>query len=176
VIFTETPLRGAFVIEPERREDLRGFFARTWCRQEAEAHGLDPRVVQCSISSNKRKGTLRGLHYQRPPFAEAKLVHCTRGVMFDVILDLRTASPTYKRYFGLTLSAENHTMLYIPEGFAHGFQTLADDTEVLYQMSQVYAPDSAAGIRWNDPAFDIPWPEEVRTLSDRDRTYPDFTG
>jgi dTDP-4-dehydrorhamnose 3,5-epimerase len=176
VIFTESPLRGAFVIEPEPREDERGFFARTWCQQEAEAHGLDPRVVQCNISYNKIRGTLRGLHYQRPPFAEAKLVRCTRGAIFDVILDLRAGSPSYKRHFAVTLSAENRAMLYVPEGFAHGFQTLLDDTEVFYQMSQYYAPDSAVGIRWNDPAFDILWPEDVRTLSDRDRSYPDYAG
>ncbi len=176
MIFMETDLKGAFLIEPERRVDARGFFARTWAVEEAVAHGLNPRVVHCNISFNAKKGTLRGLHYQRPPFAEAKLVRCTRGAIFDVILDLRRDSPTFTRHVAIVLTAENHRMLYVPEGFAHGFQTLADATEVFYQMSQVYAPEYAAGVRWDDPRFAIPWPEDERTIAERDRAYPDFTG
>lgn len=174
MIFTETALKGAFLIEPERRADARGFFARTWCTQEAAAAGLNPHVVQCSISFNKRKGTLRGMHYQRPPYGEVKLVRCTMGAIHDVIIDLRPGSPSFKRHTAAVLTAENRKMLYIPEGFAHGFQTLADDSEVFYQMSQVYMPEHAAGVRWNDPAFGIQWPQDDRIIIERDRTYPDF--
>jgi len=176
MIFTETELKGAFVIEPERREDPRGFFARTWCEKEAVAHGINPQIVQCNISFNRGKGTLRGMHYQKPPFAEAKLVRCTMGAIHDVILDLRPDSPTFKRHITIVLTAENRTMLYIPDGFAHGFQTLTDNTEVFYQMSQVYSPDAAAGVRWNDPAFRIDWPPDERIINERDQTYPDFKG
>jgi dTDP-4-dehydrorhamnose 3,5-epimerase len=176
VIFTETALAGAFVLEPERREDARGFFARTWCAQEAEAHGLDPRVVQCSISFNKRKGTLRGMHYQAAPHQEAKLVRCTAGAIYDVIIDLRPGSPTFMRHLAVVLSAENRRALYIPAEFAHGFQTLADDTEVFYQMSEFYAPAHGRGVRWNDPAFGIAWPPDDRIITERDQTYPDFVG
>jgi dTDP-4-dehydrorhamnose 3,5-epimerase len=174
VIFLETPLAGAFLIEPERHEDSRGFFARTWCQREAEAHGVNPRVVQCSISFNARRGTLRGLHYQAAPREEAKLVRCTRGSIHDVIVDLRPASPTRCRHFAATLTSESRRMLYVPEGFAHGFQTLEDDTEVFYQMSEFYAPDCARGVRWNDPAFSIEWPVPEPIMLDRDRAYPDF--
>lgn len=176
MIFTETPLAGTYLIEPEPLADLRGFFARTWCQREFEAHGVNPRLVQCSISFNWRKGTLRGMHYQEAPHAEAKLVRCTRGALYDVALDLRPASPTYRQHFAVVLSAENHRMLYIPEGCAHGFQTLEHDTEVFYQMSEYYAPDAARGVRWNDPAFAIPWPEDGRTIAERDSAYPDFRG
>jgi len=175
MLFTETDLKGAFLIEPERREDSRGFFARTWCEKEAVAHGINPRVVQCDISFNRRKGTLRGMHYQKPPFEEAKLVRCTMGAIHDVIIDLRRDSPTFKHHLALVLTAESRRMLYIPEGFAHGFQTLEDSTEVFYQMSQFYAPDCAAGVRWNDPAFGIEWPDDTRIINERDQTYPDFT-
>jgi dTDP-4-dehydrorhamnose 3,5-epimerase len=176
MIFKETSLKGAFIIEPERREDSRGFFARTWCEKEAVVHGVNPKVVQCNISYNHRKGTLRGMHYQKAPFEEAKLVRCTMGAIHDVIIDLRPDSPTFTRHFAVILTAENRMMLYIPEGFAHGFQTLTDNAEVFYQMSQFYSPDCAAGVRWNDPAFAIAWPTAKRIINDRDRNYPDFTG
>jgi len=174
LIFTETKLAGAFVIEPERRADKRGFFARTYCRQEFEEHGLNPDVVQCNVSFNKRKGTLRGMHYQAAPFAEVKLVRCTSGSIYDVIIDLRPASATFKQYFAAELSAENRRMLYIPEDFAHGFQTLQDDTEVFYQMAQGYSAEHARGVRWNDPAFGIEWPKDERIIIQRDQNYPDF--
>ena len=174
MIFTETKLAGAFVIELERHTDERGFFARTFCWQEFEAHGLKAEVAQCNVSFNKRKGTLRGMHYQAPPFAEAKLVRCTAGSIYDVIIDLRPASATFKRHFAVELSAENHRMLYIPESFAHGFQTLEDDTEVFYQMAQRYSAEHARGVRWNDPAFGIEWPKGERIIIERDRNYPDF--
>jgi len=174
LIFTETKLAGAFVIEPERRADKRGFFARTYCRQEFEEHGLNPDVVQCNVSFNKRKGTLRGMHYQAAPFAEVKLVRCTSGSIYDVIIDLRPASTTFKQYFAAELSAENRRMLYIPEDFAHGFQTLQDDTEVFYQMAQGYSAEHARGVRWNDPAFGIEWPKDERIIIQRDQNYPDF--
>ena len=174
MIFTETRLAGAFVIEMERRSDERGFFARTFCRQEFEAHGLKPEVVQCNVSFNKRKGTLRGMHYQAAPFAEAKLVRCTSGSIYDVIIDLRPSSATFKKHFAVELSAENGRMLYIPEDFAHGFQTLQDDTEVFYQMAQRYSAEHARGLRWNDPTFGIAWPKGERIIIERDRNYPDF--
>jgi dTDP-4-dehydrorhamnose 3,5-epimerase len=174
VIFTETLLPGAFVIEPELLEDTRGFFARTWCEREFEARGLETRIAQCSTCFNKRKGSLRGMHYQMPPFAETKIVRCTRGSMFDVIVDLRLGSPTFTRHFWVVLTSENRKMLYVPAGFAHGFQTLEDDTEVFYQISEVYSSEHERGVRWNDPAFGIRWPEDDRTIVDRDRTYPDF--
>jgi len=174
LIFAETKLAGAFVIEPERRADERGFFARTFCRQEFEEHGLNPEVVQCNVSFNKHKGTLRGMHYQAAPFAEAKLVRCTSGSIYDVIIDLRPASATFKEYFAVELSGKNRRMLYIPEDFAHGFQTLQADTEVFYQMAQGYSTEHARGVRWNDPAFGIEWPKDERIIIERDRNYPDF--
>ena len=174
MIFKETPLAGAYVIDIERLEDERGFFARTWCQREYEEHGLDPRLVQCSISYNERQGTLRGMHYQLPPFAEAKVVRCTRGAIYDVIIDLRHESPTYKQHFGITLTPENRSMLYVPEGFAHGLLTLADETEVLYLISEFFVPESARGVRWNDPAFAIQWPAPVQVISERDVAHPDF--
>lgn len=176
MIFSPTALPGAFVIEPERREDERGFFARTWCAREFEAHTLVTRLAQCSVSYNKRKGTLRGMHYQAAPHQETKLIRCTAGAIHDVIIDLRPASPTFKRHFGVTLSAENRRMLYVPVGFAHGFQTLLDDTEVFYQISEYYSAEHSRGVRWNDPAFGIAWPDDDRTISGRDREYPDFSG
>lgn len=175
--FTETPLPGAYLIDIERREDERGFFARAWSHDEFEARGINPRIGQCNISFNVRRGTLRGMHYQVPPYAEAKLVRCTMGAIFDVIIDLRPGSPTYKRHFSVVLSSENRRMLYVPEGFAHGFQTLEDATEVFYQMSKVYASEAARGVRWNDPAFGISWPPVAeRTVSERDQQFPDFEG
>jgi len=174
LIFTETILKGAWVIEPERREDDRGFFARTFCEKEFAEHGLETRVAQCNISFNRRKGTLRGMHYQAAPFEEAKLVRCTMGAIFDAIIDLRPASPTFKKSFSLELTASNRRMLYIPRDFAHGFQTLVDDTEVFYQMAQVYSAEHARGVRWNDPAFGIHWPADERIIHERDKNYPDF--
>ncbi|SRR5581483_1032588 len=174
MIFTSTPLSGAFLIDLERFEDERGFFARSWCQKEFEAHGLDPRLAQCNISYNRHKGTLRGMHFQMAPWAEAKLIRCTRGALYDVIIDIRPDSPTFKQHFAAVLDAGNRRMLYAPAGFAHGFLTLEDDTEVFYQMSQFYAPDHGGGFRWNDPAFGISWPEPVCVISERDRTYPDF--
>ena len=174
MIFTETKLPGAYVIEVERREDQRGFFGRTFCREEFEAHGLNSQVVQCNTSFNKRKGTLRGMHFQAVPFAEAKLVRCTSGSIYDVIIDLRPASRTFKQHFAVELSAANQRMLYIPENMAHGFQTLEDDTEVFYQMSQMFSAEHARGVRWNDPAFGIEWPADERIITERDRNYPDF--
>jgi dTDP-4-dehydrorhamnose 3,5-epimerase len=173
---SEAPLKGAFVIDPERLADARGFFARTWCQREAEVYGLNPRLVQCSISFNAQQGTLRGLHYQTSPHEEAKLIRCTMGSIYDVIVDLRRDSPTFRGHFGTVLSAKNRRMLYVPEGFAHGFQTLEDDTEVFYQMSEFYAPDSARGVRWDDPAFGIAWPPADRIINERDHTYPNFAG
>lgn len=175
MIFTETKLKGAFIIEPERLEDARGFFARSWCAREFEAHGLNPRLAQCSISFSKQKGTLRGMHYQTVPHEEAKLVRCTSGSIYDAIIDLRPESPTFKQYFGLTLTADNHKMLYVPESFSHGFLTLEDNSEVFYQMSEFYSAEHARGVRWNDKAFGIEWPLAPSTMSDRDRSCPDFT-
>ena len=174
MIFLPTALAGAFVLDPERFADERGFFARTWCAREAEEHGLDPRMVQCSTSYNKTKGTLRGMHFQAPPHAEAKLVRCTRGAMYDVIIDLRPSSSTFTRHVAVMLSAENGRAIYVPEGFAHGFQTLEAETEVLYQMSAFYVPSHSRGVRWDDPAFGIAWPPAERIISERDRSYPDF--
>lgn len=174
IVFSETNLKGAFLIDLEKREDDRGFFARTFCEREFDSHGLNSRFVQCNISFNKLKGTLRGMHYQAAPYEEAKLIRCTSGSVFDAIIDLRPGSATFKRHFGAVLSADNRRMLYIPEGFAHGFQTLQNDTEVFYQMSQFYSPEHARGVRWNDPAFGIGWPAGERIIIERDRTYPDF--
>lgn len=174
MIFTETPLRGAFIITPELLADERGFFARTWCEREFCAHGLNPRLTQCNISFNRKRGTLRGMHYQAKPYEEAKLVRCTMGAIYDVIIDLRPQSPTFRQHIAVVLTAHNRTMLYVPEGFAHGFQTLEDDTEVFYQMSQSYAPAYARGVRWNDPMFGIPWPMAECIISERDRHFPDF--
>jgi dTDP-4-dehydrorhamnose 3,5-epimerase len=176
LLFTETKLKGAFVLELERREDNRGFFARTFCQKEFAAHGLNPQLVQCNIAYNKKKGTLRGMHFQNPPFQEAKLVRCTRGAIYDVILDLRAGSPTYKQWVSAELSEENHKMLYVPEGFAHGYQTLSEVTEIIYQVSQFYAPDAASGVSHADSAFGIAWPLEVTAISDLDKKWPAFKG
>lgn len=173
--FTETKLKGAFIIELEQREDERGFFARTFCQREYEAHGLNPHVAQCSMSFNKQKGTLRGIHYQAPPHAEAKTVCCVRGAIYDVMVDLRRESPTFKQWVGVELSAAGREMVYVPEGFGHGFQTLDDGCEVHYQMSEFYDAEAARGVRWNDPAFGIVWPiAEGVVISERDAHYPDY--
>lgn len=175
MIFTETKLKGAYVIEPERLEDERGFFARTFSREEFEAHGLNPNLVQHSISFNKKEGTLRGMHYQVKPYEEAKLVRCTMGSIYDVILDLRPDSPTFKKWMAVELTANNRRMLFIPEGLSHGFQTLDDNTEVFYQMTRAYHPESARGVRWNDPRFGIQWPEvQDRIISEKDLNHADF--
>ncbi len=172
MIFEETKLRGAFVIVPERIEDERGFFARTFCRREFEAHGLNPDLVQCNISFNKAKGTLRGMHYQIAPHAEAKLVRCTAGAIYDVVIDLRPESKTFRQWFGAELTAENRNMLYVPEGFAHGFQTLADESEVSYHHSAFFSPDHQGGVKYNDPALAIEWPLEISFISTRDQNLP----
>jgi dTDP-4-dehydrorhamnose 3,5-epimerase len=174
VIVRPTAVDGVVLIEPERIEDERGFFARTFCAAEFAALGLDARIAQCSVSFNPRRGTLRGLHFQPAPHAEAKLVRCTAGAVLDVAVDLRPQSPTFRRHVALELNARTHLALYVPEGVAHGFQTLTDDTEVLYQISTPYRPEAAAGVRWDDPAFAIAWPLPVTVISSRDRTYPDF--
>jgi len=174
MIFCETKLKGAFVVELQKLEDDRGFFARSWCQREFEARGLDSRLAQCNLSFNKARGTLRGMHFQRPPYAEAKLVRCSRGSLYDVIIDLRIDSDTFLQWIAEELTAENYKMLYVPAGCAHGYLTLQDHTEVAYQMTEFYAPDSAHGVRWDDPAFGISWPETVRVISARDQGYPDF--
>ena len=176
MIFSPTNLPGAYVIEQERHEDSRGFFARTFCKNEFASHGLVSEAVQCSVSFSPRKWTLRGMHYQVAPFEEVKLVRCSRGAIHDVIIDLRRDSPAFKKQFAIELDEQNGRMLYIPHGCAHGFQTLRDDTEVCYQMSQFYSPEHARGVRWNDPAFDIDWPQLNPIMSERDSKYPDFQG
>jgi dTDP-4-dehydrorhamnose 3,5-epimerase len=173
--FTETKVAGAFLIEPEPIADERGFFARTFCRDEFAANGLNPELAQANVSFNHHRGTLRGMHYQASPYEEAKLVRCTRGAIFDVALDLRPGSPTYLAWFGIELTDANHNMLYVPEGCAHGFLTLTDATEVAYQMSAPYAPAAARGVRWDDPAFGIEWPGEIVVINERDRSYPHTT-
>ncbi len=174
MIFTPTGLAGVCIIDPERLEDERGYFARLWCREEFERRGLNPRLVQCSLSHNVKRGTLRGMHFQIPPFAEAKLVRCIRGAIFDVALDLRRESPSFGAWEGQVLSASNQRALHIPEGCAHGFITLEDDTDVMYQMSAPFSLDHARGVRYDDPAFGIRWPEPVRVIKERDARYPDF--
>ncbi|HEX8709499.1 MAG TPA: dTDP-4-dehydrorhamnose 3,5-epimerase [Pyrinomonadaceae bacterium] len=174
MIFTETKLAGAFVVAPEKLEDIRGFFAQTWSEREFAEHGIQTRLVEANTSFNRRKGTLRGMHFQTAPHAQAKLVRCTAGAIYDVIIDLRPSSRTFKQWVGVELTAASHLMLYVPEGFAHGFQTLLDATEVFYQVSDIYAPEYAGGVRWNDPAFDIRWPEGERIIIPRDEQYPDF--
>lgn len=171
MIFTEIKLKGAYIIDIEPIEDERGFFARSWCRNEFEKHGLNPDLVQCNISFNKKKGTLRGMHYQIAPHEESKLVRCTRGSLFDVIIDLRKNSETYKEWFGVELSVENSRMIYIPGGFAHGFQTLEDNTEIFYQMSEYYYPECAEGLRCDDLAFGIDWPITDKIISERDMAF-----
>ena len=170
--FLPTSLGGTFLIEQERHADARGFFARTWCAEEFAEHGLAAELAQCSTSYNRRRGTLRGLHYQVPPFAETKLVRCTRGALYDVALDLRPESPTFQSWVGFELTPENGRALYVPPGVAHGFYCLSDDTEVLYQISEFYSPEHARGVRWDDPAFGIEWPAAVEVVSEQDRSWP----
>lgn len=173
--FTETKLRGAFVIEPEIFKDERGFFARSYSEKEFQDHGINLRMAESHISFNKTRYTIRGLHFQEAPHAQAKLVRCTQGAIFDVIVDLRPGSPTFKQWFGEELTAENHLMLYVPAGFAHGYQTLEDNSEMFYQVSEFYVPQACAGVRWNDPAFAIQWRAmDGVTLNERDQSYPDF--
>ena len=174
MIFTPTRLHGAYLIDIEPRPDERGFFARSWAQEEFEARGLNKQPVQANISFNKRQGTLRGMHYQLAPYAETKLVRCTRGAIWDVIVDLRPEAPTYGQSIGAELTADNHRMLYVPEGFAHGFITLADNVEVSYQVSQFYAPGAERGLRWNDPALALEWPVPVQVISEKDAHWPDW--
>ena len=173
MIFTETKLKGAYIIEPEPIKDGRGFFARAWCKQEFKKQGLITDFVQANISFNAKAGTLRGMHYQIAPYEEIKLIRCTRGAIFDVIIDLRPESVSYRQWISVELSADNYRMLYIPKGFAHGFQTLLDISEVYYLHSEYYVPKASTGVRWDDPAFSIEWPETLRRiLSDKDRNWP----
>lgn len=172
MIFQPTAIEGVVVVAPELRRDDRGFFARTFCAREFAEAGLSPSVVQANVSYNVHAGTLRGLHFQRPPAAEAKLVRCTRGRIYDVAVDVRPASPTYLRHVGVVLDAESRVALYVPDGCAHGYLTLEDGCEVVYQVSQAYAPDLEDGLRWNDPALAIAWPEEVRIVSPKDANWP----
>jgi dTDP-4-dehydrorhamnose 3,5-epimerase len=174
MIFLETTIAGAFEIHIEPHRDDRGFFARTWCEKEFRDHGLDQHLVQCSISFSPQKGTLRGLHYQIPPAQESKVVRCTQGAIYDVVVDLRPQSSTFKSWIAVVLTAENHKTVYVPKGCAHGCLTLKDDTEVFYQMSEISSPESARGVRWDDPAFRIVWPEKVEVISERDKNYADF--
>ena len=172
--FLKTKLPGVFEIRIEAKPDERGFFARTWCRKEFEAQGLAGNLVQCSLSFNKRKGTLRGMHHQIAPNQETKLIRCTQGAIYDVVLDLRPQSPAFKDWVGVELTAGKRNMMYVPQGCAHGFLTLEDQSEVTYQMSEFQNPESARGVRWDDPAFQIKWPAKVEVISERDRSYPDF--
>ena len=172
--WTALPLSGAYLLEIQPLSDDRGFFARTWCSDEARELGLSVDFVQCSLSYNARKGTLRGMHYQAQPHAETRLVRCTAGAIYDVLLDLRSDSPTFCKWLAIELSAESRRSVYIPTGFAHGFQSLSDHSEVFYQISEPYHPDCARGVRWNDKAFAFEWPLEAIILSERDRSFPDF--
>lgn len=174
MIFKETEFQGVYLIELEKNSDERGFFARSFCKKEFQRYGIDFNIAQSNISFNKNKGILRGMHYQIPPHEEAKLVSCTKGAIYDVIIDLRLDSPTYCKWIAIELSAQNYVSFYIPKGFAHGFQALSDDTVVLYQMSEFYHPESARGIRWDDPLFSIEWPSNNQVISAKDKTYPLF--
>ena len=174
MIFTQSALAGAYIIEPEPLKDDRGFFSRTFCVNEYTELGLNPHIVQCNISYNHIKGTVRGMHYQLAPHREVKVVRCTRGSIYDVIVDLRSDSATYKQWVGVELTADNGKQLYVPTGFAHGYQTLEDSSEVSYQVSEFYSPQSEQGVRWNDPAFAITWPLKVHSISDKDMNHPEF--
>ena len=173
--FTETKLKGVYVVEIDKKEDARGFFARAWCAKEFAAHHLMSCLAQTNISFNEEKGTLRGMHYQVGPHAESKLVRCTRGAIYDVAIDLRPNSPTYKAWMGTKLTADNHKMLYLPEGFAHGFETLVEKSEVTYHVSQFYAPEAERGLRYDDPMFGITWPQPVRVISDKDKNWRSYS-
>lgn len=172
--FTQTKLSGAYIIQLEKREDSRGFFARTFCANEMTDHGLESKIVQTNMSRTMKKGTVRGMHFQTAPHQETKLVRCTRGSIYDVIIDIRPDSPTYKQWIGVELSAQNHTMLFVPRDFAHGFITLEDDCEVMYEVSEFYSPGFEGGIRYNDPAINIAWPIPVSDVSEKDAAHPDF--
>jgi dTDP-4-dehydrorhamnose 3,5-epimerase len=172
MIFTETRIKGVYIIEPELLPDERGFFARSFCKEEFRNHGLETDIVQCNISYNKKKGTLRGMHYQAPPFEEAKIVSCTKGSIYDVVVDLRKDSHTYCQWFAIELSERNFKMMYIPKGCAHGFQTLEDNSMVYYQMTEFFHPECARGVRWDDPALKIEWPISNLTISKKDQLYP----
>jgi len=174
VIFTETKLKGTFVIEIEKIEDERGFFGRTWDQKVFQEHDLNSNLVQCNVSFNKKKGTLRGMHFQTAPYEEAKLVRCTKGKIFEVMIDLRKKSTTYKQWLGIEMGSEDYKMLYVPEGFALGFQTLQDNTEVFYQISQFYTPQHVHGLRWDDPTFNITWPLKPTIISKRDQSFQPF--
>ncbi|GAA5520545.1 dTDP-4-dehydrorhamnose 3,5-epimerase [Aliifodinibius salicampi] len=174
MIFHKTNLKDAYIIELNKLKDERGFFARQYCQNEFRDHGIQISIVQANVSYNKLKGTLRGMHYQTEPHGEAKLVRCTKGGIYDAIIDVRSGSPTFKKWIGVELTEHNHKMLYVPEGFAHGFITLQDDTEVTYQVSEFYTPGAEEGIRWNDPTFNIDWPAEVNVISEKDLNWPDF--
>lgn len=174
MFFNETKLKNAFIIELEKLEDERGFFARAWDTKKFEEHGLNSKLTQCNISFNKKKGTLRGMHYQLPPHAEAKLIRCTKGKIFDVIIDLRTNSPTFTKFISVELSDTNHKMIYVPEGFAHGFQTLEDNSEIFYQVTHEYSPNHEGGLRWNDQTFGIKWPIEHKIISEKDCNWKSF--
>jgi dTDP-4-dehydrorhamnose 3,5-epimerase len=175
MIFKPTEIEGAFLIDLEKLEDSRGFFARAFCRKEFEKYHLNPSMVQCNLSYNQHRGTLRGMHFQKKPYAEAKLVRCTAGAVFDVIIDLRPESGTYMKWIGVELTSENRRMLYVPEGLAHGYQTLTDHSEVFYQVSQYYIPAADSGVRWDDPVFGIAWPDaEKRLISEKDRHWPNY--
>jgi len=176
MLFTKIELDGAWLVEPAPNRDSRGWFARTFCEREFGEHGLETRFVQHSTSQNVSRGTLRGMHFQTEPHAEVKLVRCLKGAIYDVIIDLNPGSPTYRQWRGLELSAASMRQLYIPKGFAHGFQTLEDASEIGYLISEFYAPDASTGVRWDDPAFGIKWPLPVTVMSDKDKAWPDFTG
>lgn len=174
MIFVKTNLKDAYIIELEKFKDQRGFFARTYCREEFNEHNIQFPIVQANISYSKKKGTLRGMHYQRKPHRESKLISCRQGAIYDVIIDIRPESPSYEQWTGIELNERNHRTLYVPEGFAHGFITLEDETKVAYPVSEFYKPDVEMGIRWDDPAFKIDWPAEVEVVSDKDKNWPDF--
>jgi dTDP-4-dehydrorhamnose 3,5-epimerase len=175
MVFKETLLKGAFIIELEKIDDIRGFFSRAWCQEEFQTHGLNPNIAQCNLTFSATIGTLRGLHYQIAPYHESKCVRCIRGKIYDVIVDLRPNSPTYSQWMGFELSSENRKMLYIPENFAHGYLTLADNAEVFYQVSQFYSPGSEGGVRWNDPSINIKWPNSANLIiTEKDKNWPNF--
>lgn len=174
MIFTPTKLAGAKIVELKELRDERGFFARAWCQKEFQEEGLSANVVQSNVSYNHHKGTLRGMHYQVSPYEESKLVRCTQGAIYDVVIDLRRGSPTFAQWVGVELTATNHRMLFVPEGFAHGFITLADNSEVTYQVTQFYHPGSERGARYNDPTFGIEWPTAIQVISEKDNSWPDY--